>query len=496
MKNIAELINAIESQHAKNKAAQEETNSKMPYKRENKLAKYKQSVKTTKKDQLEERNIIKSEILLLAKDLYNKNKINKPLYTKLYNISIGASRLPKLQSTLATLQEIQKMDQVIKKKHFNEKISDAKNEAKVVYNVYSKYLIYKSVSYDDDGNVIQSDSESDEANINERIIGKNNIEKSIKDNIKFYLSYPYIVRVEVLKVIVNKMEVEKDVYRYTGGQLNKQNQIEYFKAWDMGFKYHGYNLDLNDEIPYKCVPNALVKMYGKKDTKRRDEYISAVKNGGVEYVEKCLNNYYDNDGLSLDPLDVDFYDENKIKNRGYTPMDILRFCNEHKIKCFGYDWKLNQFITNKYENIKFSCVLPSFVFYFNDEHIYLIDDKELRNSLLHTNGQSGFISMIANSKKNVSDKEVYVDLPFEDWEKVEKSKMSGCRARWVSFGLEAGSWRCSQIQVKSESSQAQRVRVMSGRSIPSRSILAIFQVALTRRPERMRLERSLSVESS
>jgi hypothetical protein len=140
-------------------------------------------------------------------------------------------------------------------------------------------------------------------------------------------------------------------------------------------------------------------MYGKQDTKRRDEYVSAVKNGGIEYVEKCLNSYYDNDGLSLDPLDVYYYDENKIKNKGYTPMDILRFCNEHKIKCFGYDWKLNQFMTNKYENIKFNEHLPAFVFYFNDEHIYLIDDKELRNSLLHTNGQSGFISMIANSKQ-------------------------------------------------------------------------------------------------
>ena len=351
MKNIAELFGEIEAQLEKNKAAQE-TDSKKPYKREKKLAAFKQSIKTTKKEQLQERNIIKSEILLLARDLLTKNKINKPLYTKLYNISIGASRLPKLQSTLETLQEIQKMDQVIKKKQFNEKIQDSKNEAKVVYNVYSKYLIYKSVAYDDDGNVIPSDSESDVFNMNERITGKTNIEKSIKDNIKFYLGYPYFTRVDVIKVIVNKMDVDTDVYRYTGGKLDKKGQIEYFKAWNMGFKYHGYNLDLNNEIPYKCVANALVKMYGKQDTKRRDEYVSAVKNGGIEYVEKCLNSYYDNDGLSLDPLDVDYYDENKIKNKGYTPMDILRFCNEHKIKCFGYDWKLNQFMTNKYENIK------------------------------------------------------------------------------------------------------------------------------------------------
>ena len=91
-------------------------------KKEKKLVTYKQSLKTNKKDQLQERNIIKSEILLLAKELHSKNKINKPLYTKLYNISIGASRLPKLQATLETLKEMSKNDQVFKKKHFNEKM--------------------------------------------------------------------------------------------------------------------------------------------------------------------------------------------------------------------------------------------------------------------------------------------------------------------------------------------------------------------------------------
>ena len=106
-------------------------------KKEKKLATYKQSLKTTKKDQLQERNIIKSEILLLAKELHSKNKINKPLYTKLYNISIGASRLPKLQATLETLKEMSKNDdQAFKKTHFNEKLKDSKNEAKMVYNVY------------------------------------------------------------------------------------------------------------------------------------------------------------------------------------------------------------------------------------------------------------------------------------------------------------------------------------------------------------------------
>ena len=44
------------------------------------------------------------------------------------------------------------MDQVIKKKQFNEKIQDSKNEANVVYNVYSKYNAYRLDQLDDDGN--------------------------------------------------------------------------------------------------------------------------------------------------------------------------------------------------------------------------------------------------------------------------------------------------------------------------------------------------------
>ena len=48
--------------------------------------------------------------------------------------------------------------------------------------------------------------------------------------------------------------------------------------------------------------------------------------------------------------------------QGYSSNDIIYFCDYHKIKCFGYDWKMNQFITNKDKSIKFNmdacfCVL-------------------------------------------------------------------------------------------------------------------------------------------
>ena len=153
-------------------------------------------------------------------------------------------------------------------------------------------------------------------NITDKVIGKHNIQLSIK-KIDYLLQQPYNIKVDVIKVIINKMESNTDVYRYTGGKKefneNGHMKIKYYKAWQMGFKYHGYNVDLNNEIPYECVPNALVKMYGKQDTKRRDEYISAVKNGGIEYVKKCLDSYPNEDELDvINELDVDYDEFKKI----------------------------------------------------------------------------------------------------------------------------------------------------------------------------------------
>ena len=50
----------------------------------------------------------------------------------------------------------------------------------------------------------------------------------------------------------------------------------------------------------------------------------------------------------------DVYD--KQNKKGYSAVDILYFCNTHKIKCFGYDWKMQQFITNKNEPINFNKI--------------------------------------------------------------------------------------------------------------------------------------------
>jgi hypothetical protein len=48
-----------------------------------------------------------------------------------------------------------------------------------------------------------------------------------------------------------------------------------------------------------------------------------------------------------DIMDAKFKQYNKENKKGILLMMLFLFCNYHKIKCFGYDWKMNQFITNK-----------------------------------------------------------------------------------------------------------------------------------------------------
>ncbi len=46
-------------------------------------------------------------------------------------------------------------------------------------------------------------------------------------------------------------------------KINK-DYVQYFKAWNASFNFKGFNLDMNNDIEFECVPNALFKSYGNK----------------------------------------------------------------------------------------------------------------------------------------------------------------------------------------------------------------------------------------
>ncbi len=54
------------------------------------------------------------------------------------------------------------------------------------------------------------------------------------------------------------------------------------------FDYKGFNLDMNNDIAFECVPNALFKTYGTKKEKS-NQYLHSIHKGGLDYVKNVLN---------------------------------------------------------------------------------------------------------------------------------------------------------------------------------------------------------------
>ncbi len=93
-----------------------------------------------------------------------------------------------------------------------------------------------------------------------------------------------VLKVDVVKVEINKIESEPKTYRYRGSIVTGgKDAVKYDKAWNANkklFQYKAYNMDPNNETPLECVPNALFKMYGDKT---KEKHIITVKLLMVEW---------------------------------------------------------------------------------------------------------------------------------------------------------------------------------------------------------------------
>jgi hypothetical protein len=61
---------------------------------------------------------------------------------------------------------------------------------------------------------------------------------------------------------------------------------QYFNAWNTTFEYKGFNLDMNSDFEFECVPKALFKIYGTK--KKSNQYLHSVHKGGIDRVKKQI----------------------------------------------------------------------------------------------------------------------------------------------------------------------------------------------------------------
>ena len=101
------------------------------------------------------------------------------------------------------------------------------------------------------------------------IYGKNTIIEEMKYFIDTVIYNAYTHKIKILDVHVNKEIYQPKQYRYLGG-LNRydvkkdKEYIQYYKAWNASFNYKGFNLDMNNDVEYECVPSALFNTYGIK----------------------------------------------------------------------------------------------------------------------------------------------------------------------------------------------------------------------------------------
>ena len=67
-------------------------------------------------------------------------------------------------------------------------------------------------------------------NITSTVKGLYNIKNEVKDDLDYFMSLPYVLKVDVVQVVINKMDLEPKTYRYRGAIDRKE--IVYDKAWN------------------------------------------------------------------------------------------------------------------------------------------------------------------------------------------------------------------------------------------------------------------------
>ena len=262
---------------------------------------------------------LKNSLIILGHELFATKKINESLYRKIQLITYSRTTEQKLKDSYKTLKYI---DNSIKqseasqgedkpKKPKKKTLKDFKENKKIIdddrntlYNIYAKFkgwYIINSETNNKNYQLFISDLGAEihtEWTINQctlQAYGKNNIIEEIRSFIESSLQNSYTHKIEILDVHVNKEIYQPKQYRYLGGiarfdTKKFKDYIQYYKAWNASFNYKGFNLDMNNDVPFECVPSALFNTYGiKKDNSC--QFLPTVQKGGLDYVKSVLNGH-------------------------------------------------------------------------------------------------------------------------------------------------------------------------------------------------------------
>ena len=341
-------------------------------------------LKTLKKQNEEEQLLLKpavriqelkNKLIILAHELFQTKKINEALYWKMRMLTYARTTEVKLKSSYKALKSIDSEVKLaestktkIKKKtlkDFKSTKTDADTDKNILYLVYVKFKIWNVVTDKEarpgkntdfltlnDGSVVVTQWKINQVTI--QVYGKKNIIDEIKDFIDVTMSEIYVQKIEILDVHVNREIYQPQQYRYLGAERNynvkkDENYIKYYKAWNASFEYKGFNLDMNNDIAYECVPSALYNTYGIKKENSYD-YLHSIHKGGLNYVKSCLNKNDKYDYSQIENKTINYvnpYDK-EIKDSEKMIQDII---NQYEYD-IDYEFDINSVDDIKDDRVK------------------------------------------------------------------------------------------------------------------------------------------------
>jgi hypothetical protein len=174
-----------------------------------------------------------------------------------------------VSTTYQNLRGFKHAETTVKKSEYNKTLKQTKEGKKTLNTLYIKH---EEHTKRDKGITHKTEQEKVEVKkYTFTVTGdESNIRKAIREFISFPIKKPYVLKVVIVRVTTNKDEKDTDYYRcqWEGAKKTNNEGIKYIKAWPCKFKYHGFNVDKNDETPFECLPNASFKMYGNRDAGR------------------------------------------------------------------------------------------------------------------------------------------------------------------------------------------------------------------------------------